>query len=410
MRALALILGIALLWSGPAEAQSARVAVRVRGPGAGSIERAVGRALAAHGYEMVKGRREQAALRVDGKVRARGSGKRRRVTVSLEVRRASGQVVGRLRVRGVPARVAAERVEEELWPAIVASVSDAAPKPEPAPEPEPAPPPVVEVRAEPPAPVVQAEVSAAAPDDRDEDAWHWISLSVGPELYGRHYSYRDDLFEVLRAYDLTATPALTATAEVYPVSRRRDARRRNALAGLGLAGRFTHVPRFDTEDVAGSRYESEAQSYLAGVRYRIQIARVALAGALDYGSQSFSIAPVADAPDPDFPDARYRYLRAGVAGAAPLWGGFAVAGGVGYRQVLASGEIESSDFFPRSSARGIDGELELSYALMLGFDVRAGAALERYGHDLAPEPGDPRVAGGALDQYPRFYVRLGFTR
>lgn len=390
------------MWAGTAEAQSARVLVRVRGPGAGSIERAVGRALAAHGYEMVKGRRQEAALRVDGKVRARGSGKRRRVSVSLEVRRASGQVVGRLRVRGVPARVAAERVEEELWPAIVASVSDAGPPPEPEPEP------VVEVRPEPrrePEPVVQAAVSAEPVERDDDDGWRWLSLSVGPELYGRHYSYRDDLFEVLRAYDLTATPALTATAEVYPVSARRD-----PLAGLGVAARFTHVPTFDTEDVAGSQYESKAQSYVAGARYRIQIARVELAAAVDYGSQSFSIAPVADAPDPDFPDARYRFVRAGLGGAAPLVAGFALAGGIGYRQVLASGEIESGDFFPRSSARGIDGELELSYALMLGFDVRAGAALERYGHDLDPEPGDPRVAGGALDQYPRFYVRLGFTR
>jgi hypothetical protein len=405
VRALALVLIALFLGPLDAGAQSARVLVRVRGPGAGSIERAVGRALAPHGYEMVTGRRREASLRVDGRVRARGGGKRRRLSVSLEVRRANGQVVGRLRVRGVSAQVAVERVEAELWPAIVASVSDAAPEPEPVaevrvePEPRPEPPPRE--------PVARVEVEAQAePAPIDDPAgWRWLSLSVGPELYGRHYSYRDDIFEVLRAYDLTATPALTATAEVYPV-----ADRPGALAGLGLAGRFTHVPRFDTEDVAGSRYESKAQSYVAGARYRLHLARVEVAGALDYGSQTFSIAPVADAPDPDFPDARYRYLRAGIGAAAPLWSGLGVAAGIGYRQVLASGEIEDDDFFPRSSARGIDAELELSYALMLGFDVRAGAALERYGHDLDPEPGDPRVAGGALDQYPRFYVRLGFTR
>jgi hypothetical protein len=112
---------------------------------------------------------------------------------------------------------------------------------------------------------------------------------------------------------------------------------------------------------------------------------------------------------PEFPAVNYRYLRAGLDLSIPLWSRYALAAAVGYRHVLASGEIESADYFPRSSARGFDAELEMSAALLWGFDLRAGAALERYGHDLQPQPGDANVAGGALDQYPRLYLRLGYA-
>ena len=182
-----------------------------------------------------------------------------------------------------------------------------------------------------------------------------------------------------------------------------------ALAGLGAAGHFTHVPSFETEDGAGARYISEARSFAGGARYRYALGPVSLAAALDFGQQSFSIESRGDMAGPDFPAVKYRYLRAGLGASAPLWSRYSIAAAVGYRHVLSSGEIESAEFFPRTTARALDVELDLAAALLWGFDVRLGAALERYGHDLQPEPGDSKVAGGALDQYPRLHLRLGYT-
>jgi hypothetical protein len=432
-------------------APSARV--RVRGPGAGSVERAVARVLASQGYRVVKSRR--AALRVSGRVRGGEQGKRR-VTVALTVR--SGRaVVGRLRVRAASRRAALTRVERELWPAIapalarrgageagdVDDVDDAEESGEAdeeadqvltaaaiAPAAAPAAPAPRSRRASRAdratgrrargrrtAAVEEssgsessgrgriaagADVSASAPEE--EGGAPWISIAVGPELYGRHFSYRDDVFEQLQEYDVTATPALTATGEVYPM-----VGSRGALAGLGAAGHFTHVPSFETEDGAGARYTSEARSFAGGARYRYMLGPVSLAAALDFGQQSFSIESRGDMAAPDFPAVEYRYLRAGLGAAAPLWSRYSVAAAVGYRHVLSSGEIESADFFPRATARALDVELEIAAALLWGFDVRLGAALERYGHDLQPEPGDSKVAGGALDQYPRLHLRLGYA-
>jgi hypothetical protein len=340
------------------------------------------------------------------------------------VRRTGGEVIGKLRVRAASPRAAARRVERELWGEIGPALGARAPAeaaaevarpvaPAPArraarrrPRVAAAEPREDRTAAEPSEDRTAAELGVAAPGLSDRPGPPWLSVAIGPELYGRHFSYRDDVFEALNEYDLAGTPAVTATGEVYPMA----GRARGAVAGLGAAGRFTHVPSFDSEDLAGVQYSSEARSYELGARYRHRIARVDLAGAIDYGGQSFSIAPAGDAADADFPAVRYHYVRAGAAAAAPIASRFAIAGAAGYRQVLSSGQIESPAFFPRSSARGLDLGLELSAALLWGLDVRAGAAVERYGHALEPEPGDPRVAGGALDQYLRFYLRLGFTR
>lgn len=403
-----LALGLALAQPAAADPDtSARV--RVRGSGATAVERAVAKALATHGIQVVKGRRAQATLRIEGRVRARSGGKG--VTVELRVRRGP-DVIANLTVRGATARAAARKVERELGPAIEPALAAAREEPAAKPPPRPSPPPRRPRRARrakpAPAPSQPApiEVAATTPEPEAERGHQtWLSFAVGPELYGRHFSYRDDIFEALNEYDLSGTPALTAAGEVYPMANRSQ----GIAAHLGAAASFTHVPEFDSEDLAGSQYTSKARSYTLGARYRHRLLGIDLAGALDYGSQSFSIAPVGEGMQPDFPAVRYNYLRAGLSASTPVWSRLAAAGAIGYRQVLSSGQIESDDFFPRATTRGLDLQLELSAALRWGLDLRAGATLERYGHALNPEPGDTHIAGGALDQYLRFYLRLGFT-
>jgi hypothetical protein len=435
--AMAVMLAVGVAGSAAQAAPSARV--RVRGPGADSVERAVARALASRGYRVIKGRR--AGLKISGRVRGGEQGKRR-VTVALTVR-SGGAVVGRLRVRAASRRAALVRVERELWPAIAPALArrggdeaddvddaDVDVDEEEGEEADQISTAAAIAPAAPAAPAARsrdrarrargrrtaavdesssgriaagADVSASAPEA--ERGAPWVSIAVGPELYGRHFTYRDDVFQQLQEYDVTATPALTATGEVYPMVGRSS----GALAGLGAAGHFTHVPSFETEDGAGTLYTSEARSFAGGARYRYALGPVSLAAALDFGQQSFSIESRGDMAGPDFPAVKYRYLRAGLGAAAPLWSRYSIAAAVGYRHVLSSGEIESAEFFPRTTARALDVELALAAALLWGFDVRLGAALERYGHDLQPEPGDSKVAGGALDQYPRLHLRLGYT-
>ena len=250
------------------------------------------------------------------------------------------------------------------------------------------------------------EMSAAeAPDAEGEGAW--LSLAAGPELVARHFSYRDDVFQELRQYDLAGAAAFGVTADAYPLGARRD-----WLAGLGAAARLWYARPFDSDADNGETYTSKSHGWAIGARWRRTIAGIELAGALDLGRQSFNVDAAGSAYESMVPAVRYTYLRPGVSGRLRFMEDLAAELALGYRHVLSTGEIGSDAYFPRLGARGFDLEAQLAYALpfVSGLDLRAGAGLEQYGFDLNPEPGDERVAGGATDRYPRVFLRVGYTR
>jgi hypothetical protein len=86
-------------------------------------------------------------------------------------------------------------------------------------------------------------------------------------------------------------------------------------------------------------------------------------------------------------------------------GRFAVVAGLDYLGVVSAGKI--ADRFPRSSVGGVAAELGARVTILRGLEARAGARYTRFFYDLAPEPGDPLVAGGALDQLG--YATLGLA-
>jgi hypothetical protein len=104
----------------------------------------------------------------------------------------------------------------------------------------------------------------------------------------------------------------------------------------------------------------------------------------------------------------YTYVRAGVTGHVPLAGPLSLATGVGYRHMLGLGEIGDDAFFPRASAAAVDGyaRVEMSFGRL---SAHVGVDVERYFYALKPEPGDPLVAGGALDQFIGANIGLGYA-
>ena len=245
-----------------------------------------------------------------------------------------------------------------------------------------------------------------APPSAADGAQSWLSVSAGPELVGRHFTYRDDVFEMLRQYDLSGAAALGVTADAYPLRARRD-----WLAGLGGAARLWVARPFDSDATNGETYHSTGSGWSIGARWQRAVAGIDVAGALDYGSESFNVDAAGSDYESMVPAVGYRYVRPGVSGRMAFLGNYAAELSIGYRHVLSLGEVTSEAYFPSASARGFDIEGQVSYALpWYNLDVRAGAGLEQYGFDLNPEPGDTRVAGGATDRYPRLFLRVGYTR
>jgi len=249
-------------------------------------------------------------------------------------------------------------------------------------------------------------VEMTAPSSPQADGQSWLSVSAGPELVGRHFTYRDDVFSMLRQYDLSGAAALGVTADAYPLHTRTD-----WLGGLGGAARIWYARPFDSDATNGETYRSKGNGWSIGARWRRTIAGIDVAGALDYGSESFTVDAAGSEYESMVPAVGYKYVRPGVSGRMAFMGDFAAELSLGYRQVLSLGEVTSEAYFPRASARGFDIEGQVSYALpWYSLDVRAGAGLEQYGFNLNPEPGDTRVAGGATDRYPRLFLRVGYTR
>jgi hypothetical protein len=78
--------------------------------------------------------------------------------------------------------------------------------------------------------------------------------------------------------------------------------------------------------------------------------------------------------------------------------------------VFSLGSIGTYLWFPEAKANGMDAGLMFGFAIPKGFEVRLGADYRRYGFSLNPVPGDPYVAGGALDQYWGFSIGLAWRR
>ena len=77
--------------------------------------------------------------------------------------------------------------------------------------------------------------------------------------------------------------------------------------------------------------------------------------------------------------------------------------------VLSTGDIGEDPWFPNASASGMEGELNVSHALSPALELNAAFGLQRFAFSFEPEPADamvmnPRIAGGASDQYLRATV------
>jgi hypothetical protein len=411
-------------------AASPRVMVDVDGDDTGIVRKAVKRALA--------DRPDSRPLIVYGTIEKTKKKGKKKVAIRLTITLNDGTVLGELRVDAATKVAAAARVAKRLPGAIAIAraepkpaakpaakpvtkklVAKAAAKPKPAPKPAPAEPEEDADGEEDSSESGSGSSSSSAVSTGDGVAMSmgdpepadggqtWLSIGAGPELVARHFSYRDDVFQELRQYDLAGAAAFGITADAYPLRNRRD-----WLAGLGGAARFWYARPFDSDAVNGETYTSKSNGWSVGARWRRTVAGVEVAGALDLGRQSFNVDAAGSEYESMVPAVRYTYVRPGVSGRIRFLDRYAAELALGYRHVLSAGEISTEPYFPRLGARGVDLEGQVSYALpfVSGLDVRAGAGLERYGFDLQPEPGDERVAGGATDSYPRLFLRVGYTR
>jgi hypothetical protein len=222
-----------------------------------------------------------------------------------------------------------------------------------------------------------------------------LEIVVGSRIFSRSLSYRDDLFHMLRPYDLGAAAAVLVTADWFPW-----ASASRALSPFGLTATFEQALGLSSLGPDGTQYPTTAAFYSGGVKVRLPIGGSELSGTAAYGVHRFAIeASNSSQPKPQIPDVDYHFVRIGAASRIGLGSRFCVGLEAAYLHILDTGEIASASYFPRATVIGVEGEAFLGWELFEGWQLRSSFDVRRYAYAMNPQPGDPMIAGGAVDQY-----------
>ncbi len=339
----------------------------------------------------------QVAAVVDGTVTKKG----RRWTASVRVRNGlDGAVLGEAQFRGRNPGTLGRAIERGFEKKLGEAVATAE-----APEP---PEPVVEDTA----PKTRRRRAKKDDAEEDEDRPVAVEFAVLGKLFSRELSYNDDLFDMLRGYSLNAGPALKLELRWYPGAHFTG----GVLAHAGIDVQYETAFALDSVRAAdGEEFPTSSQAFSAGLRIRVPIKEHELSVLGAYGGHSFKIEPSGPAMPgaentPEIPQVDYRFVKIGLESRIHLIAGLSLMVRGAYLYILETGGISDSIWFPNLDAGGLQGEIFAVYALPRGFDVRIGFDFRRYFFTLNPEPGDPRIAGGALDQYLGYSLGLGWGR
>ncbi len=226
-------------------------------------------------------------------------------------------------------------------------------------------------------------------------------LEAGVQGGTRHFSYVDRLTPSLRPYDLFVAPLLGVHGEAYPFARTHLP----VIAGLGATGSYARAIAVSSKDSAGNKVGTSWQSFDLGLRERIGLGEsFVLAIELGYGQNAFSFdSPVSAGAQ--LPSAQYSFVRGGVDGRF-VHGPLSVHAGASYLDVLSTGDF--GKLFPRASVGGVAAVVGISERVAPRLELSLDVGYTRFFYSLLPVPGDPYVAGGALDQMGTLSLSVGY--
>jgi hypothetical protein len=236
----------------------------------------------------------------------------------------------------------------------------------------------------------------------------------GLELGGRsfHYTLSPANTENLRPYDIFPAPLLWVSGELYPAALTDI----TFAKDLGLAASYAHAVGVDSAATQGRTFATSWTKLLLGLRYRIRTGDASdplLGLGLGYmrqscifsaeGEEALDIAGAVASVD-------YEAVRPSIDLRIPL-GAVSLMAGFAYLGVVSAGEVYDrfTPFNRGTNGNASLGAIELLAAMGVevtqGVELRLAFEYSRYFYSFEPVPGDPYVAGGALDQF--FGIRMG---
>lgn len=242
----------------------------------------------------------------------------------------------------------------------------------------------------------EAEAPAVEPGSPRSASTRALELIAGLDVFARSLRYNDDLFGRLRPYTLSGAPAVGLRATWFPGAHFTG----GIAASFGLQLGLQYGFGIESSDSSGARFPTSALELSGALAGRIPLgeshALTIVAGA---GVQEFTVDAADGGVFPDVPKVGYGFLRFGTELHLRLIEALSLRAGAGFRYVLSAGDIQDDQWFPRSDALGLDGAVSIGYAVAEPLELLLGVSGRHYFYSMNPEPGDPRIAGGAVDQY-----------
>ena len=263
-----------------------------------------------------------------------------------------------------------------------------------------------------------AEQAATAPENREEEApegasarfvpsgRRWLDFELGAGGVNRQLTFSQNLTPGLLSYKLGVGPIAVANLVMYPL----DPAFGGLVGNIGLEGELQQGFATSSTVTSGgttTTYKNVTHDYAGGLRLRIPFAsvdEVYVSGT--YGEDSYTFTGRSATNVLQSPDTVYRYVRPGVGLHLKLAGRLSVSLAGGYRIVNNHAGPQFQQFFPRSTVAGADAEVEVRCALSHLFEIRAGLEWRRYWFALNSQAGDPYMASSAVDQSFAFTARL----
>ncbi len=250
-------------------------------------------------------------------------------------------------------------------------------------------------------PLAQAEQTASADHAPDEAPWPAvIDFELGGGTLSHWLNYNQDLFNALGNYTLVAGPLVAGSLAFYPGA----LATRGVFAHLGLIGEFNHTAGL-ASSFQNQSYPTLDDRWTAGLRIRIPISIWELGVSGEYGEQDFRMGNIPGTQAPPLPNYTYGFVQAGLDVNVQL-GVVRISADGAYVDVVEDG-IATSGYFPHAEVGAVATGLHLGVRLWEGLELRLRGDYQRYFYNFNPDPGDPHVAGGAVDQYLAATLELG---
>jgi hypothetical protein len=169
--------------------------------------------------------------------------------------------------------------------------------------------------------------------------------------------------------------------------------------GLSVEGQYGARVRAATED--DSTYELSSNEVVGSALVGIPLSWGAIDLMVGGGIHQNKVVSLDDPAPPQapLPDVSYQFLRAGLGIHVYTSSPFSLVAAGSYRHILGAGDIASEDWFPHLKVYGLDALLGAAYRIAPWLEARVQVDGRLYRYHMNSIEGEPRVAGGAVDQY-----------